>query len=156
MPVPKEPPMPRAPLQPPEAVQAVALVVLHVSVDGLPAMTFDGLAAKLTVGALTAGMTVTDAVWLAEPPGPMQFSAKLALPDSAPVPSDPETAFAPLQLPDALHAVASVALQVRVAAAPELIVVGVALRLTTGAGGAVTVTVTVWAAVPPGPVQLRV
>jgi len=65
--------VPRAPLQPPEAVQAVALVVLHLSVDGLPEMTFDGLAVKLTVGTPTAGMTVTEAIRLAEPPGPTQF-----------------------------------------------------------------------------------
>ena len=62
----------RLPLQPPDAVHAVALVELHVSVDALPAMTLDGLAATLTVGVPGSGFTATAAVWLAAPPGPVQ------------------------------------------------------------------------------------
>ena len=46
-----EPLMPRAPLQPPEAVQAVALVALQFSVDVLPLATEAGDADRETVGA---------------------------------------------------------------------------------------------------------
>jgi hypothetical protein len=60
-----------APLQAPEAVQAVALLDDHVRVDALPLPTVLGLALKLTV---TAGfaLTVTVAVCAAVPPAPLQ------------------------------------------------------------------------------------
>jgi hypothetical protein len=64
----------------------------------------------------------------------------------------PEVFSAPLQPPDAAHVVASVALQVSVAASPATTVVGLALSVTTG-GGALTVTVTLAEPSPPGPVQ---
>ena len=44
------------PLQPPEAVQTVALVVLQVRADELPLATLVGFAESVTVG---AGTTVT-------------------------------------------------------------------------------------------------
>ena len=78
------------------------------------------------------------------------------MPASAPVLWEPETGWAPLQLPDAVQVVAFVALQSRTEDAPALIVAGVTSRVTIGAGGPVTDTVTVSAAVPPGPVQVRV
>jgi len=49
------------PLQPPEAVHEVALVLLHVRVDMPPDATRVGLAVKFTVGA-GGGVTVTEAV----------------------------------------------------------------------------------------------
>ena len=61
-----------------------------------------------------------------------------------------------LQAPLAVQAVALVLDQVRVVLAPALIVVGLAASVTVGFGGAVTVTVTEAAALPPVPVQVSV
>ncbi|HWX30515.1 MAG TPA: hypothetical protein VNZ53_24115 [Steroidobacteraceae bacterium] len=47
--------MVNAPLQPPEPVQAVALVELQVSVDALPEATTVGLAVNAAVGGLGGG-----------------------------------------------------------------------------------------------------
>ena len=71
------------PLQPPEAVQLVALLVDHVRVDDPPLTTEAGLAVSVTVGALDA--TVTLAVRLALPPAPVQVRVKLVVAVSAPV-----------------------------------------------------------------------
>jgi hypothetical protein len=49
-----------------------------------------------------------------------------------------------------------VATTVNVDEAPELIVVGLAVMLTVGAGGAVTVTVALAVALPPAPVAVAV
>jgi hypothetical protein len=72
-----------APLQPPEAVQAVALVELHVSVEVPPAATDCGLALRVTSGADPTA-TVTDAGMLV-PPGPVQVREKAVLVVSAAV-----------------------------------------------------------------------
>jgi hypothetical protein len=61
------------PDQPPEAVQAVALVEDHESVAALPLATVLGLALKLTV-APGRGVTVTVVDWAAVPPSPVQVS----------------------------------------------------------------------------------
>ena len=61
----------RAPLQPPEAVQPVALVELQLSVDEPPLGTTLGLADRDAVGT-GATVTVADAVGLV-PPGPVQL-----------------------------------------------------------------------------------
>jgi hypothetical protein len=55
---------------------------------------------------------------------------------------EPEVALVPDHPPEALHAVAFAVDQVSVLDAPALTVVGLALRDTVGAGGALTVTVT--------------
>ena len=57
-PVDCEPPVALPPDQPPEAVQAVALVEDHVRVDAAPLAIVLGLALKLTV-AVGVGVTVT-------------------------------------------------------------------------------------------------
>ena len=75
--------------------------------------------------------------------------------DRAPVDCEPLTALAPDQAPEAVQVVALVALQVRVALAPLLRVLGLTLRLTEGVA-ALTVTVAVCAAEPPVPVQVSV
>jgi hypothetical protein len=66
------------PLHAPEAVQLVAFVLLHVSVDRPPAVTDVGLAERLTVGAPGVGvgvgeveLTVTETERLAVPPAPV-------------------------------------------------------------------------------------
>jgi hypothetical protein len=80
---------------------------------------------------------------------------------SAPVEALPAVGSEPLQLPDAVHEVALVELQVSAEVPPLVTPVGVTAKLTDGAGGgggagAVTVTVAVAVPDPPGPVQVSV
>lgn len=60
-----------APLHAPLAVQPVALLLLQLSVLLDPLLMLAGVAVRLTAG---GGTTVTVAVWLALPPGPVQVS----------------------------------------------------------------------------------
>jgi hypothetical protein len=62
---------------------------------------------------------------------------------------------APDQPPDAVQAFALVDDQLRDAALPRVIELGVAVKLTVGAGP-LTETIAVCAALPPGPAQDRV
>ncbi len=149
-----EPLVALVPDQAPEAVQAVALVDDQVNVEAVPLATVLGAAAKLTVGVGVLTETVTD--WVALPPVPVQVSANVAAAVSAPVDCEPLNPLAPDQPPEAVHEVALVDDQVNVDAAPLATVVGLALRLTTAVGFALTVTVTDCAALPPGPVQVKV
>lgn len=73
----------------------------------------------------------------------------------APVDCDPLTGFVPDQDPEAAHAVASVADQVRVEPVPVATVLGLAARLIVGTG-CVTETVADWVALLPPPVQFRI
>lgn len=68
---------------------------------------------------------------------------------------EPLVALAPDQLPVAVQAVALVDDQLRVALAPLAMVLGLAVRVTVGAGW-VTETVADCVALPPVPVQLKV
>jgi hypothetical protein len=143
-----------APVQPPSAVQLVALVELQVSVAEPPLATVVGDAVSVTVGADEAATeTVTD--WLPEPPGPAQVRVNVVVALSAPVDWLPLVARAPLQPPLAVQPVALVELQVSVADSPLAIEAGAALSVTAGTGD-VTVTVTVRLLVPPGPVHVNV
>jgi len=74
---------------------------------------------------------------------------------SAPVDCEPLRGWLPDQAPEATHEVALVDDQVRFEALPLVTVLGLALRLTVGAG-VVTVTVVDCAALPPAPVQVSV
>lgn len=75
---------------------------------------------------------------------------------SAPVDCEPPVAaIAPDQAPDAMQDVALVADQVTIELLPLATVLGLADKLTVGAG-VVTETVADWAALPPLPVQLSV
>ena len=71
-----------------------------------------------------------------------------------PVLCDPLVAFAPLQPPLAVHEVAFVLDQVRVAALPLMTVLGLADNVTDGGGLETTLTVVEAVLVPPLPVQL--
>ena len=95
----------RLPLQPPLALQLVALVDDQLSVALLPLSTTFGLAANDTVGSGGGGvLTATLVLWLAEPPA--QVSVKVLFASvSAPVLTLPEVARAPLQAPLALQLV---------------------------------------------------
>ena len=68
---------------------------------------------------------------------------------------EPLTASVPDHAPEAVHEVALVADQVTVELVPLATALGLALKLTVGAGAA-TDTVADWVALPPLPVQVSV
>jgi hypothetical protein len=76
----------------------------------------------------------------------------VALAESTPVDCDPVSAFAPDHAPEAEQDVALEELQVSVELVPLAMVLGATEMLTEG-GTALTDTVAIWAAVPPGPVH---
>jgi hypothetical protein len=151
-PVDCEPLAAKVPDQPPEAVQAVALVEDQVSVELPPLATLVGLALSETVG---GAVTETVADCAAEPPAPVHVSVYLVVAVSAAVLWEPLVSFEPIQPPDAVQAVALLDDQTKDAALPRVIELGLALKLTVGAG-ALTETVADCAALPPVPVQVRV
>lgn len=63
------------PDQPPDAVQAVAFVDDHVNVEVPFTPTTVGVAVSVTVGGTGAAVTLTFAVLLIVPPGPLQVNA---------------------------------------------------------------------------------
>ena len=141
------------PLHPPEAVQAVAFVDDQDRVELLPLAMLLGLALKLTVGAGEATVTVADCAAL--PPAPVQASVYVAFALSAPVDWEPLVAWLPDQPPEALQEVAFVVVQVKVELPPLTMELGLAVRLTVGAGVAeVTEIVAAWVALPPAPVHV--
>jgi len=131
-PVACEPLIARAPDQPPEAVQEVALVEVQVSVELPPLAMFVGLALSETLGGGADTETVTDCA--AEPPRPLQVNVNLVLAVRAEVASEPLVARMPLQPPDAAQELAWVEDHVKVDAPPLLTVLGLALSVTEGAG----------------------
>jgi hypothetical protein len=139
------------PDQPPEAVQAVALLAAQVSVELLPLVTVLGLALSVIVGAAAEMDMVVDCE--AVPPAPVQVNPYVAVAFSAPVDCVPLSAWAPAHAPEAVHAVAFVAVHANVELAPLATVVGLADRLTVGASAA-TDTVADCVALPPAPVQV--
>jgi hypothetical protein len=124
-----------------DAVQAVALVELQVSVALPPGATPGGLAVSSAVGAAGGGggvvpaVTVTVALAAAGvvPPAPEQVNVKVLVALNAPVTTLPPVDCAPLQAPDAVQAVALVEDQVSVEVPPVLTLVGLALNDTVGA-----------------------
>jgi len=134
-PVPCVPAVDLLPLQPPEAVHDVALVLDQVSVLLPPLLTEVGDADNVTVGAGVEAVTVTEALACAVPPAPVQLNVNAASALNAPVLSLPETALLPLHPPDAVHDVALVDDQVNVLLDPLLTEVGAADKLTVGAAG---------------------
>jgi len=144
-----------APVQAPEVEQLVALVDDHVSVAAPPGATLLGVAVSATVG-VGGGVTVTVTDCAALPPGPVQVSVNRVLAVSVPVGAEPLGALAPLHPPPAVQASASVDDQDRVDEPLNSTVVGEADSVTLGVGGGLTLTVTLWLALPPAPVQVRV
>jgi hypothetical protein len=126
------------PLQPPEAIQDEAPVAAQVRVEALPCETLVGLALKVTVGAAVDTVTVADCD--AVPPAPVQVKVNFDVEVSAGVVAVPLTACVPAHPPEAVQAVALVEDQVSAEVAPLFTVVGVADKVTVGAG-AVTETV---------------
>ena len=72
------------PLQPPDAVHAVALLAVQPRVDVEPLATEDGVAVSVTDGA-GAEVTVTVANPVTVPPVPEQVRSNVLVVDSAPV-----------------------------------------------------------------------
>jgi len=141
------------PDQAPEAVQEVAFLLDHVSFEESPTLSELGLAWRVTSGA--EALTVTVAVWVAKPPGPLQASSYSVLLVSGPVDHVPLVVTSPCHPPLAVHWSALLALQVNVELPWLPIVVGEATRDTTGAG-LVTMTCIDCTVEPPEPVQVSV
>lgn len=74
-PVDSLPLVPRVPLQSPLATHEVALVEVQVSVESPPCTIEPGVAVSDSVGAGVAGETVTVALPVPCPPGPVHVSA---------------------------------------------------------------------------------
>lgn len=138
------------PDQAPLAVQVVALAADQDRVDAAPLATDSGFAVSETVGA--GGVTVTVVDWAALPPGPVQLRLKVVVAARLAVLAVPLAPRLPLQPPEAVQPVAFVEDQVSRDVLPLAMVVGLAPSVTVG----VTFTVAVWAAVPPGPLHVRV
>jgi len=146
------------PLQAPDALQAVALVAVQLSVAALPFCTVPGFAANVSVGAGTGGtLTLTVTLCVTVPPAPVHESENALLAVNGPVDWDPDNGFCPDHAPDAAHEVALADDQVNVAAPPLATLVGSALSDSVGAGGGggvlCTETVTDCDAVPPAPLH---
>jgi hypothetical protein len=140
------------PLQPLDAVQLVALVLLQFRLAALPLTTLAGLAVNVTVG---SALTVTVTLSCAVPPAPAQLNAKVVVAVSAPVDAVPLVGCTPLQPSDAVQLAALVLLQLNVDAPPLATLAGFALNATVGAAG-FTVTVVLALVAPPMPVQLNI
>jgi hypothetical protein len=124
-----------APLQPPDAVQLVAFVEDHDSVEFDPAATVVGFALRSTVGAGVAWLTVTVALRLLVPPTPLsQVSVYVVVAASGPTVWLPDVAFAPLQPPEAVQDAASVLVHVSVLDPWAATVVGLASSSIDGSG----------------------
>ncbi len=146
------------PLQPPEAVQEVALLEDQIKLVPLPLVTVLGVATKLTVGAAAVGaaaVTVMVADCDATAPPFVQVSVYVALLANATVACDPLGDLVPDHAPEATQFWARVLFHCNMAVPPLLMVLGVAVRLTVGSMF-FTVMVAVCVAVPWGPVQVKV
>lgn len=139
------------PVQPPDAVHAVALVEDQTSVELPPLVMLLGPALMETLGAAVDVVTVAD--WDAEPPVPVHVSMNLVVAERVAVALEPLVGLVPLHPPDATQAVALVDDQASTDAAPLLTVLGLAERVRAGAG-LVTDTVADCVALPPEPVQV--
>ncbi len=95
------------PLQPPEAVQLVELVELHVNFDELPEATVFGAAVNVTEG---HGTAVPPIFFTTLPPAPTQVNRNVtySLGVKGPMLAVPESGFAPLHAADAVQVFALV------------------------------------------------
>jgi hypothetical protein len=137
------------PLQAPDAVQVVALLLLQLKVLLPPDATLLGLAENVRLGAGVPPppvATITLAVLLALP----HESVKLLVAVRLVRTSLPLSALLPLHAPEALQDVAPLLLQLKVLLLPLVTLVGLAVKLTlaTGTGVGVGVGVVVGGVVP--------
>lgn len=124
----------RAPDQPPDAVQVVALVADHSSCAVVPTAMAAGVATSVTTGNGCVTLTVTCAVTL--PPAPLQASVNVVACERLPLASVPVAPREPVHPPVAVQAVALVADQVSVTGLPAITGLEFALSDTVGAGAA--------------------
>ena len=142
----------KVPLQPPDAVQDVALVELQVRVEAAPLTTAVGFAVKEAVGSRIVTVAVAAAL---VPPVPVQVSEYVVLAVSVPVDWLPLVAFVPANAPPvAVQDVAFVELQVSVELLPLATEVGLAVSVAVGTGAMVTVADAA-VLVPPVPVHVN-
>jgi hypothetical protein len=120
------------PDQPPEAAQEVALSADQVSVALPPTDTALGPTLRLTVGIGALAETVTDCTAL--PPAPTQVKRYVCAVEIELVGALPVVGWLPDQAPDAVHEVALAADQVSTDVPPCATVLGLALKVTVGAG----------------------
>ena len=99
-------------------------------------------------------VTVTVVPCTVVPPAPLQASVNFVVTVSTGVVAVPEVPSVPLQPPEALQDAAFVDDHERAEVAPLFTVLGLAAKVTVGAG-LVTVTVATCEALPPAPVQVR-
>lgn len=135
------------------AVQELAFTVLQFKVELPPAAIVAGIALSVIMG--NGKVTATEALALAVPPAPVQASVKVVLAASAAETSLPLVALVPVQPPLAVQLVAFVDDQARLVDEPLVTEAGVAVSVTVGATGAVTVTEALAWPLPPAPLQLR-
>ena len=122
------------PLQPPEAVQPVALVEDQVSCVLPPLFTVVGLAPSVAVGA-GADCTVTVTLCIAlVPPAPVHCAENVLFVVMLPIVVVPEGATVPFQSPDPEQEVASVEDQESCVLPPIVTDVGFALSVNVGNG----------------------
>lgn len=121
----------------------------------LPIVIVEGDTEMVTVGA--GAFTVSVAVLLALPPAPLQVSSYESVPTADGV-TDwvPLVVSVPVQSPLAVHEVALVEDQVRVALEPRIRLVGETEIVTVRVAGALTVRVVEALPLPPLPVQVNV
>jgi len=129
-----DPEAPFVPLQLPDAVHEVASVEDQVSVTDEPVTTDVALEVNVTVGVAAGDVTETETVRLAEPPAPEQLNVYAAAALNGPTVCDPEVAFVPVQVPDAVHDVASVEDQVSVTDEAATTDAALELKVTVGVG----------------------
>jgi hypothetical protein len=132
--------------------QEFAFVELHVNVVVAPGATAVGVALSVAVGALGAIAIVTSADTVSLlPPAPVHMSENTVEPVRGALVYVPLAACAPVQEPEAVHAVALVEFHVSVVVPPGAMLTGFAARVAVGT----MLTVTDAAGlVPPAPAQV--
>ena len=141
------------PVQAPDAAQSLASFVDQLRRAAEPFVTVPGVALSVTLGT-GGGVTVTCAELLTVPPGPEQTSSKTVDSVSDGEDSEPDSPRLPLHPPDAVHEVALLLLQDSCVAELKSTLVGVAVKVAVGGGGAATAMLTDPLASPPGPEQV--
>ncbi len=110
------------PLQPPEAVQALASCAAQVSMVVIPAPSVVDFATRLTEGAGAATMTSVDCV--DAPPGPWQVRVNVVVAPSVSIAADPFSGFVPLHPPLARQEAAPETFHAKVVPAPAATLLG--------------------------------
>ncbi len=121
----------------PVIVPSASVLAALVSVTAEPPAT-DWSGPAFAVGAWLAAPPVTDTVTDVtglDPPAPVHSMVNVVDVASAPVDTDPEVPFVPVQPPEAVQVSAVVVDHVNIEVAPEATLVGLADKVTVGAAG---------------------